>query len=78
MTRSIAAFLLRREEKYVKILKQKVSKLVEVGEADLLKVQITPTPALSFRIIKVNVTRESREHSFSQDNMENFTAFIPS
>lgn len=45
---------------------------------DLLKVQITPTLALSFRIIKVNVIRESREHSFSQDNMENFTAFIPS
>lgn len=44
---------------------------------DLLKVQITPTLALSFRTIKVNVTRESREHSFSQDNMENFTAFIP-
>lgn len=48
-----------------------------VGD-DLLKVQITPTLALSFRIIKVNVIRESREHSFSQDNMENFTAFIPS
>lgn len=45
---------------------------------DLLKVQITPTLALSFRIIKVNVIGESREHSFSQDNMENFTAFIPS
>lgn len=45
---------------------------------DLLKVQITPTLAPSFRIIKVNVIRESREHSFSQDNMENFTAFIPS
>lgn len=48
-----------------------------VGD-DLLKVQITPTLALPFRIIKVNVIRESREHSFSQDNMENFTAFIPS
>lgn len=45
---------------------------------DLQKVHITSTLVLSFRIIKVNVTRESRGHSFSQDNMENFTAFIPS
>lgn len=53
----------------------KVSKsLVDV----LLKVQLTPALALSFTIIKVNVIRENREHSFSQDNMENFTAFIPS
>ena len=62
-----------------KQLELKVSKLaLSVLEDDLLKVQITPTLALSFRIIKVNVIRESREHSFSQDNMENFTAFIPS
>lgn len=42
------------------------------------KFKMTPTLAPSFRIIKVNVIREGREHSFSQDNMENFTAFIPS
>lgn len=45
---------------------------------DLQNVHITRTLALSFRIIKVNVKRECRGHSFSQDNMENFTAFIPS
>lgn len=50
----------------------------KLDENDLLKVYHTPSLALSFKIIKVSVTRESREHSFSQDNMENFTAFIPS
>ena len=63
---------------YIKTLKKKASELaLSVGD-DWLKVQINPTLALSFRVIKVNVIRESREHSFSQDNMENFTAFIPS
>lgn len=71
----MGTFLPWVKEIYMKTLQKKGSKsLVDV----LLKVQITPALALSFRIIKVNVIRENREHSFSQDNMENFTAFIPS
>lgn len=63
---------------YVTLKNKTIRMNTECVGGDLLKVQITPTLAPSFRIIKVNVIRESREHRFSQDNMENFTAFIPS
>lgn len=82
MTKSIATALPSGKETHDKTRKTKVSELaasvLQCASDGFLKVQIAPTLALSFRIIKVNVIIESREHSFSQDNMENFTAFIPS
>lgn len=69
---------LRKRNVYQNIKEKSIWISTECVGDDLLKVQINPTLALSFRVIKVNVIRESREHSFSQDNMENFTAFIPS
>ena len=58
--------------------KKKTELVPRVSGMTRSKFKMTPTLAPSFRIIKVNVIREGREHSFSQDNMENFTAFIPS
>lgn len=55
-------FLPWGKEMFVKIINKRLwEQALSVWE-DLLKVQITPTLALSFRIIKVNVIRERAEN----------------